>query len=71
MYALHLPSRHVLVAALAALVLALLFVMAGDVVTGLDGASFSGGGATTEPTPVPPPTWATDPLSPPTILLTR
>ena len=36
MYALHLPSRHLWLAALAALVLALVFVAAGDVLSQLD-----------------------------------
>jgi hypothetical protein len=53
--------------ALLALALALLVLAAGESLTQLD---FSGGAAAA-PTTTPPPTWAEDPLSPPTILLTR
>jgi hypothetical protein len=70
MYALHLPSRHLWLAALAALMLALAFLAAGELLTQLDLNLFSGG-AVAEPTAVPPASWATDPLAPPTILLTR
>ena len=68
MYALHLPSRHLWLA-LAALVLALAVLTAGELLTQFDLNLFSGGAAA-EPTPVPPASWATDPLAPPTILLT-
>jgi len=70
MYALHLPSRHLWSAALAALLLGLALLMAGELLTQVDLNLFSSG-ATAEPTPVPPASWATDPLAPPTILLTR
>jgi hypothetical protein len=43
--------------------------MAGELFTQLDVNVFSGGAAA-EPTAVPPASWATDPLAPPTILLT-
>jgi len=69
MYALHLPSRHLWLAALVALALALVLA-AGEWLAQLDLNLFSGGAAA-EPTPAPPATWATDPLAPPTILLER
>jgi hypothetical protein len=70
MYALHLPPRHLWLAALVALALALVFVAAGEWVTQLD-FNLVSGGAAAEPSAVPPATWASDPLTPPTILLTR
>ena len=70
MYALHLPPRHLWLTALVALALALAFVLAGEWLTQVDLNLFSGGAAA-EPTPAPPATWASDPLTPPTVLLTR
>jgi hypothetical protein len=69
MYALHLPSRHLWLA-LAALALAVALLAAGEWLTQLDLNLFTGGAAA-EPTTTPPPTWAEDPLAPPTVLLTR
>jgi hypothetical protein len=69
MYALHLPSRHLWFAALAALALAVVVLAAGEWLTQLDLTLI--GGAAAEPTVTPPPTWAEDPLTPPTILLTN
>jgi hypothetical protein len=69
MYALHLPSRHAMLMGLFALILAMAFIVAADAFSHLDLNLFSGGGAATDPTPVPPASWATDPLSPPTVLL--
>jgi hypothetical protein len=68
MHVLHLPSRHLWFTALLALALALVVLAAGEALTQLDPFS---GGATAAPTTVPPPTWAEDPLAPPTILLAR
>jgi hypothetical protein len=70
MYALHLPSRHLWIAGLIAVALALAFVLAADWLATADLNLFSGGSAAASD-PVPPATWATDPLAPPTILLTR
>jgi hypothetical protein len=70
MYALHLTSRQLWLTALAALVLALAFVLMGEWLAQSELNLFSGGAAA-EPAPAPPATWATDPLAPPTILLTR
>jgi hypothetical protein len=72
MYALHLPSRHVLMAGLFALMLAIVFVLAADLLSTLDLHLFSGSGAATDPrVATPPATWATNPMSPPTVLLTH
>ncbi len=71
MHALHLPPRHLWLAALLALVLAFAFVAAGEWLTQFELNLFSGGGAVAEPVPTPPATWAEDPLTPPTVLLTR
>jgi hypothetical protein len=70
MHALHLPPRHLWFTALVALVLALAVLLAGEWLTQVDLNLFSGGAAA-ESTPVPPATWAEDPLAPPTVLLAR
>ena len=70
MYALHLPSRHLWLAALVALALVVVALTAAEALTSLDLNLFSGSAAA-EPTAVPPATWADDLLTPPTILLTR
>jgi hypothetical protein len=71
MYALHLPSRHLLLAGLFALALALVLMIAADWLTTMDFTAFTGGDASAQPIPTPPATWATDPLAPPSILLSR
>jgi len=71
MHVLHHPSRHLALTALLAFALALLFILAGEMLSQVDLNLFSGGGAATEPTTVPPAHWVTDPMAPPTILLTR
>ena len=70
MHALHLPPRHLWLTALVALALALAFVLAGEGLSQLD-LNLSSGGAIAEPMPVPPASWASDPLAPPTLLLTH
>jgi hypothetical protein len=69
MHALRLPSRHLWLTALLALGLALLFVIGGELVSQIDLNLFSGGGTAVAPTDVPPATWASNPMAPPTILL--
>ena len=71
MHVLRLPSRHLWLTALLALGLAMLFVIAGELLSEVDLNLFSGGGTTVTPTEVPPATWATDPMTPPTVLLTH
>ena len=71
MHALDLFPRNLWLTALAALALALVVVLAGEWLASADLSLFSGGDPAAETTAVPPATWATDPLAPPTILLAR
>jgi hypothetical protein len=68
MYALHLPSRHVLLTGLFALALAIVVILAADLLSTVDLHLFSGASAVDPTVATPPPTWASDPLAPPTIV---
>jgi hypothetical protein len=70
MHAVRLPPRHLWLTALVALAIALAVVVLGELLVQTDLNLFSGGPtAVDDPTAVPPATWASDPLAPPTILL--
>jgi hypothetical protein len=58
-------------AGLFALALAIVLILAADLLSTIDLHWFSGGGAVDPTVVTPPATWATDPMSPPTILLTH
>jgi hypothetical protein len=71
LYALHLPTRHLLMAGLFALALAIVLVLAADLLSTVDLHLFSASGAADPTVATPPATWASDPMTPPTALLTR
>jgi hypothetical protein len=73
MHALHLPPRHLWRAAALALVLAFAMALMATDLNRLDFSLSTGGGSSAEVTtpPAGTPSWVRDPLSPPTVALTR